>query len=256
MFSAGVPFSETLPMNLPLLLAQASQQAQGWLTSRLLGVTLSSAEWVLWLLAALSVFSIALMLERLVFFSSHRLPESNQLARRLALGELDAVKRAVGDRRGMEATVVRDAIAAAGQGADTVEQVIAATIARERPQYERSLSFLGTLGNNAPFIGLFGTVLGIIKAFHDLGRTVVRGTAIQQTVMTGISEALVATAVGLAVAIPAVVAFNAFNRWLKTITARTQALGHALVGYLRAQEGSSLRAAPLRTPESPVREVR
>ncbi len=243
-------------MTFPVLLAQATQHTQGWLTSWLLGVTLASGEWVLWLLASLSVISIALMLERLVFFSSHRLPQSNELAARLALGDVDAVKRAVGDRKGMEAAVIREAIAAIGQGPDTVEQVIAATIARERPQYERALSFLGTLGNNAPFIGLFGTVLGIVKAFHDLGRTVVRGSAIQQTVMTGISEALVATAVGLAVAIPAVVAFNAFNRRLKTITARTQALGHALVGHLRAQETPSARAPPVRSPESPVREVR
>jgi biopolymer transport protein ExbB/TolQ len=116
-----------------------------------------------------------------------------------------------------------------------VEQVIASTVARERPQYERYLSFLGTLGNNAPFIGLFGTVLGIIKAFHDLGNMGAKGAAIQQTVMAGISEALVATAVGLAVAIPAVVAFNVFNRQLKTLTSRTTALGHALVGSLRAQ---------------------
>ena len=58
-----------------------------------------------------------------------------------------------------------------------MEEVIAATVARERPQYERFLSFLGTLGNNAPFVGLFGTVLGIIKAFHDLGRDERQGRA-------------------------------------------------------------------------------
>ncbi len=81
-------------------------------------------------------------------------------------------------------------------------------MAAERPRYERFLSFLGTLGSNAPFIGLFGTVLGIIKAFNDLGAVAIQGSAIQQTVMTGISEALVATAVGLAVAIPAVVALQ------------------------------------------------
>jgi biopolymer transport protein ExbB len=115
-----------------------------------------------------------------------------------------------------------------------VEQVIASTVARERPQYERFLSFLGTLGNNAPFIGLFGTVLGIIKAFNDLGASGGKGGAMQQTVMAGISEALVATAVGLAVAIPAVVAFNVFNRQLKTLTSRTNALGFAIVGSLRA----------------------
>ena len=99
------------------------------------------------------------------------------------------------------------------------------------------MSFLGTLGSNAPFIGLFGTVLGIIKAFNDLGQTGAKGAAMQQTVMAGISEALVATAVGLAVAIPAVVGYNVLTRSLKTITSRTTALGHALVGHLRATGG-------------------
>ncbi len=241
-------------MTLPLILSHVSQQSQGWLTNKLLSITLSSAEWVLWILAALSVLSIALMLERLTYFASHRLPDSADLANQLARGEFEAAKRTLGQRKGMEASVIREALAAIPQGVDTVESVIAAAISRERPQYERSLSFLGTLGNNAPFIGLFGTVLGIIKAFHDLGRTVVRGSAIQQTVMTGISEALVATAVGLAVAIPAVVAFNAFNRWLKTITARTESLGHALVGQLRAQQGGG--RSSVRASEMSIREVR
>jgi biopolymer transport protein ExbB len=175
------------------------------------------------------------MLERAVYFATHRLPDSEALAVRLARGEFDAVRSAIQGKKGMEAAVIREGLASTAQGADTVEQVIASTISRERPQYERYLSFLGTLGNNAPFIGLFGTVLGIIKAFHDLGASSVRGAAIQQTVMAGISEALVATAVGLAVAIPAVVAFNVFNRQLKTLTSRTNALGYALVGSLRAE---------------------
>jgi biopolymer transport protein ExbB len=217
------------------LLAQATHTEIGWLSRKLLGVTLTSAEWVLWLLIVLSVLSIALMLERAVYFSTHRLPDSELLALKLARGEFDAVRTAIQGKKGMEAAVIRDALASTAQGPDTVEQVIASTVARERPQYERYLSFLGTLGNNAPFIGLFGTVLGIIKAFHDLGSANVRGAAIQQTVMAGISEALVATAVGLAVAIPAVVAFNTFNRQLKTITSRTNALGFALVGSLRAE---------------------
>jgi biopolymer transport protein ExbB len=239
---------------LPLILAQAPPQSQGWLTTKLLSITLSSAEWVLWILAVLSVLSIAIILERAAYFFTHRFPQTEALTLELSRGEFDAAKKAVAVRKGMEATVLRSALAAVPQGADTVEQVIASTIARERPEYERSLSFLGTLGNNAPFIGLFGTVLGIIKAFHDLGRTAVRGSAIQQTVMTGISEALVATAVGLAVAIPAVVAYNGFNRWLKTITARTEALGHALVGHLRSKEESARPG--LRSSDMPVREVR
>lgn len=218
-------------------LAQTAAEPQGWLTHRILSVTLSSAEWVLWLLCFLSVVSIAVMLERIFYFSTHRLTNAEELTVRISHGELEVAKQAAEGKKGMEAAVLREALKSAPQGADTVEQVIASTVARERPQYERFLSFLGTLGSNAPFVGLFGTVLGIIKAFHDLGASGAKGAAIQQTVMAGISEALVATAVGLIVAIPAVVAYNGFNRWLKTLTARTNALGHAIVGQLRAQEG-------------------
>jgi biopolymer transport protein ExbB len=217
------------------LFAQANHTEIGWLSRKLLGVTLTSAEWVLWLLVILSVLSIALMLERAVYFATHRLPDSESLALKLARGEFDAVRTAIQGKKGMEAAVIREGLGSTAQGPDTVEQVIASTVARERPQYERYLSFLGTLGNNAPFIGLFGTVLGIIKAFHDLGAANVKGAAIQQTVMAGISEALVATAVGVGVAHPPLVAFNAFNRQLKTITSRTNALGFALVGSLRAE---------------------
>ena len=222
----------------------ASNAGHGWLTGKFLGLMLTSAEWVLWLLVLLSIVSVGLMLERLVFFSRNRLPGSEALAVQLSRGELAQVRAAVADKTGLEAAVLREGLASMDKGADTVEQVIAATLTRERTRYERSLSFLGTLGNNAPFIGLFGTVLGVIKAFNDLGIGTAAGVGMQESVMAGISEALVATAVGLAVAIPAVVAFNAFNRWLKTLTARANALGFALVGHLRATEKSPATETP------------
>ena len=212
----------------------ATEMAPGWLTNRLLGMTLSSAEWVLWVLAALSVVSLAVVFERALFFARHQLERPDGLEDWLIRGDFVKVREAIARQRGMEAEVIRDGIAFAVFGADSAEQAIAAAIARERPRYERYLSFLGTLGNNAPFVGLFGTVLGIIKAFHDLGSMEGKG-AMQQVVMAGISEALVATAVGLAVAIPAVVAFNALNRWLKTLSARSTEFGHLLVGNLRAE---------------------
>ncbi|NPA13331.1 MAG: MotA/TolQ/ExbB proton channel family protein [Aquificae bacterium] len=81
-------------------------------------------------------------------------------------------------------------------------------------ELEKRLGILATFGNNAPFIGLFGTVLGIIKAFHDLGTSNEFGVRV---VMTGISEALVATAMGLFVAIPSVIAYNYFVRRVKKI---------------------------------------
>ena len=79
---------------------------------------------------------------------------------------------------------------------------------------EKRLGILATFGNNAPFIGLFGTVLGVIKAFYDLGNSNEFGVKV---VMQGISEALVATAMGLFVAIPSVIAYNYFVRKIKTL---------------------------------------
>ena len=90
---------------------------------------------------------------------------------------------------------------------------------------------LGTLGNNAPFIGLFGTVLGIIRAFADLAAHP-GAAAGASTVMAGISEALVATAVGLFVAIPAVLAYNIYQRLLKRVVGRSQSLGNAIAAGL------------------------
>lgn len=216
-----------------LLLAQAApQNHQGWLTLRLLGVLTGNAEWVLWVLAILSIISIAVMLERGVYFAMHRLPNSGEVVLKLAKGDLEGVKAEISRHQGMEASVLREGLGWVEKGPDSVEQIINATMARERPRYERFLSFLGTLGSSTPFIGLFGTVLGIIKAFKDLGMAGNRGGA--ETVMTGISEALVATAVGLAVAIPAVIGYNILQRSVKNTAWRATALGHALVGHLRS----------------------
>ena len=80
-----------------------------------------------------------------------------------------------------------------------------------RPELERNLAFLGTLGNNAPFIGLLGTVMGIVTAFQMMAAS---GSGGLGTVSAGIAEALVTTAFGLLVAIPAVMAFNFLQGWV------------------------------------------
>ncbi len=218
-----------------LSLAQMAEQHHGgWLSMKLLGVFTGDAEWVLWLLAILSIISIAVMLERTIYFNMRGLPNSDDVLLKLAKGDLATVKTLVATRQGMEASILREGLDWADRGPDSVQEVIDATMARERPRYERFLSILGTLGSNTPFIGLFGTVLGIIKAFKDLGLSSAKGAEVQSTVMAGISEALVATAVGLAVAIPAVIGYNVLQRSVKNTVARSTALGHALVGNLRA----------------------
>ena len=197
--------------------------------------TTMGAEWVMWLLSALSVVSGAVIVERLLYFSRNRIPDAGRLLSLIAAGKLDEARAAVQGRAGLEAEVLAAAIDAAPKGPSAVEEVIAGHIMHHRQPYERYLSFLGTLGNNAPFIGLFGTVIGIIDAFSKLAVGTDAMKAGASAVMSGISEALVATAVGIFVAIPAVVAFNGYNRWLKTITARTNALGHAVIAHLKSE---------------------
>jgi biopolymer transport protein ExbB len=106
-------------------------------------------------------------------------------------------------------------------------------VAVQKSRLDRRLGFLGTLGNNAPFVGLFGTVIGIILAFDELGRAGATATA-TAGVMDSIAEALVATAIGLLVAIPAVAAYNAFQRKVRSIGANTDALSHVLLAHLEA----------------------
>lgn len=192
--------------------------------------------WVMWLLILLSIVSVAVMIERALFFRRHAFGEVDDLMHKLANGDLSGAVQFVADRRGLEAEVLRRGAQVASRGAEAVEEIVKATIMRERLRYERYLSFLGTLGNNAPFIGLFGTVLGIIKAFAALAVNAQAGavTTGATNIMAGISEALVATAVGLLVAIPAVAVYNAFGRWLKTIVARSEAVGHALASHLKS----------------------
>jgi biopolymer transport protein ExbB len=101
---------------------------------------------------------------------------------------------------------------------------------------ERNLAFLGTLGNNAPFIGLLGTVIGIVRAFKELSHA--KGQ-VSAALMAEIGEALVATAVGLLVALPAIVAFNVFQRTVRARMSRADALSGEVLAHLKAGSPSA-----------------
>jgi biopolymer transport protein ExbB/TolQ len=206
--------------------------------------TRTGAEWVMYALLALSVASVAVILERAIFFRRDGRSRSATVIPLLAHGRLEQALLEVEGQTGLEAAVVRAAVDAAPGGPASVAEMVACTIRRERPAYERGLGFLGTLGSNAPFLGLFGTVVGIIKAFADLGIGAAKGPG-AAAVMSGLSEALVATAVGIFVAIPAVVAFNAYNRRLRGVVGRAEALAHALASWLERDEvrGAALAQA-------------
>ncbi len=205
----------------------------------------AGAAWVLWLLLGLSVISLAIMLERAWLFWSLRDDIGNlmrELGRLLRTGDLEGARRRLETSPSAEAAVVVAGIVEADLGAEAAEEAMAGASALQRAKLERRLAYLGTLGNNAPFIGLLGTVIGIVGAFEELGKgntaqamPGVTSAVAPQAVMTNIAEALVATAVGLVVAIPAVAAFNFFQRLVKTTVANTEALAHVLLAHLKAR---------------------
>jgi len=190
-------------------------------------LSLMGAHWVLQLLLVLSLISVAIMVERALFYFRHRI-DARELATRLGQlldeGDLAGARALVAPGDAMEARVLCEGLRGLDHGA-SVEQLMDGELVRQKSRFEERLMFLGTLGNNAPFIGLFGTVLGIIKAFHDLSlNDPTRAGSSASAVMAGISEALVATAVGLAVALPAVVAFNYFKGIVKRAVANSESM--------------------------------
>jgi biopolymer transport protein ExbB len=202
----------------------------------------AGSRWVLWLLIALSLAALAVIVERCWFFVQERPPRAQlDLAlRALREGGPAAALGKLAGTRSMEAEVARACLRHAEDGAAAVEEHKAAALEQERLRYEKRLMFLGTLGNNAPFIGLFGTVLGIIRAFHDLAGSTLQGT---QAVMTGIAEALVATGVGLLVALPAVATYNLFIRRVETTTAGSEAIAHQVLAYIKTTRPPAAAAA-------------
>lgn len=209
----------------------------------LLGLPVFRSEWVLWLLLALSVLSIAVILERIVFYKSHAVDVAalrTQLGERLERGDYAGAAAALQGRDSLETNVVLVGLRAYEKGPEAVEDLVAGALGGQKARYEKRLNFLATLASNSPYIGLFGTVLGIIRSFRDLAANMADASA---AVMSGIAEALLATAVGLLVAIPAVIAFNVFKGWVKQSVTDAQMLARILLAQLKSIDLSTRGAA-------------
>lgn len=203
--------------------------------SKSLMLTLGAAP-VMWLMIGLSLVSLSIIVERAWFFfsiSGDFAALAREFSERLAEDDLAGARGVLLASPSSEAQVVLAGLDACEGGVGAARAAMAGAVAVQRTRLDRRLGFLGTLGNNAPFLGLFGTVIGIILAFDELGRAGANATA-SAGVMDSIAEALVATAIGLLVAIPAVAAFNAFQRKLRSIAANTEALSHVLLTHLES----------------------
>jgi biopolymer transport protein ExbB/biopolymer transport protein TolQ len=205
---------------------------------RLLRIALLGSTWVLYLLMALSVLSLSAAIERCVWFA-RRSDDLEALATRfeaaLEADDFGKARKVLEASRAIEAKIVLEALRWVHGGGRAFADALDAATARSRTQLRRATSLLGTLGNNAPFVGLLGTVIGVIEAFHQLGAAG-QNHAAMGNVMTGIAEALVATGVGLFVALPAVVSYNLVQRKIAGIDAGVEALGKLVGAFVEARE--------------------
>lgn len=187
------------------------------LTQKLLALALIGTGWIIWMLLLLSIFSWAVIMEK--FWVLHRKRGNPENLREKIFGILGkrdykAIDEILHNDRSSAAEVTLKSLRNMKESGIGFEDSISIALSEEKVILESRIAILGTLGSNAPFIGLFGTVLGIIHAFHSLAMNAKGGPAV---VMAGISEALVATALGLFVAIPAVAAYNYSVRYIKKI---------------------------------------
>jgi biopolymer transport protein ExbB len=204
------------------------------LTEKIFAVAQVADQAVLVILLILSVISLGIILER--FFVLRR----RSVQSMLTLGKVKAAlqSHSIEDVESMSKdpeTIEGRALGYAlkhmkDSGSKGLEEAFNSFTLTERPELERYLNFLATVGSNAPYIGLLGTVLGIMKAFNDLAVTPEAG---QQTVMAGISLALVSTACGLFVAIPAVICYNYFQRKVRSILQGVDAVKELCLAYAK-----------------------
>lgn len=185
------------------------------------------ARLVLLLLVGLSIWSISIIIERRKFFKELETSDSeDKILSWIKNGEQSELTQWAESHAGLRAGTLRAALAR--KNPEQIEKAVASYWAQERPRLEKGLPILGTLGSTTPFVGLLGTILGIIVAFGALSS----GQLDSQKIMFALAEALILTAIGLAVAIPAVIAFNYFSRRLMSLQRECESIKDLLIAYL------------------------
>ena len=201
---------------------------------KLTGFAMMGATWIMLLLVALSVAGLAVALERAISLIRSSENIRRLRAQVLALirgGDLAGAKARLDRSPSHEAKVISAGLQDLDDGSASAEERMSGAIQIAKLRMEKRLAFLGTLGANAPFLGLLGTVIGIIRAFHSLNDSAGKVTA---GLMAEVGEALVATAIGILVALPAIAFFNTFQRIIKGRLARAEAFGKDVLALLKS----------------------
>jgi biopolymer transport protein ExbB/biopolymer transport protein TolQ len=222
------------------------------LVQKLLSIAQVGGQAVLYVLVALSVVSIGIVIERWWYFRRRRIDAAavgRKLVTLLRGDDVEGARSYLRTLPGVEAQVLDDALGWYQDGYEAVAEVLSAGVKERRAGYESGLLFLGTLGNNAPFVGLFGTVLGIVTAFRELAGAA-GNTAGMNNVMSGIAEALVATAIGILVALPAVIAYNVFQKKTQDLEENVQSIGALVLAQMKSHQDGFHTRFPLAARKS------
>ena len=216
------------------------------------------AEWVLWLMIGLSVVSIGVMIDRFLWFRARETDTdvfNRELRGAFTRNEIDRVAD-----KSKNTTAIPIQVALRGHeerkhGPEAAAEAMHGERSRWRRNADKNLIVLGTLGNNVPFVGLFGTVLGVMSAFLEL---TTKDTETEKRLFETIAEALSATAFGLFVAIPAVIAFNYFGRRIKVLMGGADECAHQVMSLIHAElhakaEGKTLEEPKPEPVKAPVR---
>lgn len=184
------------------------------------------ARLILVVLLVLSVWSVSIILERKKFFKKiEDLDANKEIFNWIKAGSRQQLKDWSQSHDGLRAGTVRAALDR--PSAEQMEKAVLSYWSQERQGLEKGLSVLGTLGATTPFVGLLGTIMGIIVAFGALSS----GQMDAQKIMFALAEALILTAVGLAVAIPAVIAYNYFTRRMLTLLRECESIKDLILSY-------------------------
>jgi biopolymer transport protein ExbB len=171
--------------------------------------------WDMWLLLALSVAGLAVVIERLIFFASQHGDTKGLLraiGQKIANDDIDGAVKVCRSQKGMLPRILEFGLLRGEKNRADITDALSIALMEHLNSLERYLGIIGTIAVIAPFVGLFGTVLGIIKAFNDIA---LKGNSTPAVVAAGVSEALITTATGLIIAVIAVVFFNYFKTRIK-----------------------------------------
>ncbi|NIO28564.1 MAG: hypothetical protein GTO29_08425 [Candidatus Latescibacteria bacterium] len=199
----------------------------------------TGSSWIFLVLVGCSIITLGIALERAYYFWKRTGKPDETLAqclKKIKSGDIKAAAWACESSEHPMGSVARELFQKVGEHLASLEERMQIALSQQKLLLEKNLNILGTMAAIAPLIGLLGTVWGIMRAFHDMAQT---GSAAPTVVAAGVAEALVTTAAGLVVAVPALILYNNFSRRMNVMLTIAENHTRTIKGALQSVEASA-----------------